>query len=177
MELYECIKKCKNKDEDAIIFFINKFKKTIKSYNNKFYDDDIESIIIINLMNAIEKINLDNFNGYEEAKLINYFVKVIKNTYIQELNNFYKRNEKVVLAELNDLDYQNKNLTNYIDFDVDLIFYETINSLSNNEKDILIKYFIYNMTCSEIAKDKNVSRQYIFNVKKNVLLKLKKNIK
>lgn len=170
--LIELIRSSKQNDETATLLLIEQFKPLIKKYSKKFFFDDYESFFIIVLLSAIEKINIEDID-INDAKIVSYFSKVIRNAYIDEVKNKINDN----LFELTELTYEineaiNKN-NEFENVDFKIYLDQITESFSKSEKRVIVELFVNNKCESDLAAELSISKQAISNAKRKAFKKMK----
>ncbi len=181
MKLKDCIKGCKQDNEECKIFLIEKFSPKIKMYNRKFLEDDIKSYFFIKLLEVSEKINLNNFNrqneNEEEAALVNYFLKILHNCYVDIIKHNSNRKDKILFEDerlLNEFPSTNNEFDKSDLFlDIDHIIKSSLTEL---QKNILLD-ILKDKSQRTIAKENNMSEQAVSNIKRRIQSILKKEMR
>lgn len=167
-KLGELVKCYKNGDKDALIEIINIFKPVINKYDKNSYHEDMGSELVLFMITVLEKMPIREELFNNDKYIFSYIFKSLKNKYISINKKSYERYNNEIL---------NNEYLNYHDYELlksDLIFYDMIKTLSDNEKNILVKKYINHLNESDIAKKCNTSRQYINRTHKKALDKLRK---
>lgn len=166
--LGELVKFYKSGEKDAAVEIINIFKPIINKYKRNSYCEDMDNELILFMITVLEKMPLRDELLNDEKYLFSYILKSLKNKYV-------RINQKSYLKYKNEL--SNCDVLDYSQYELlqcDVEFKDMIKDLSNREKNILNKRYLYNLNESDIARELNTSRQYINKVHKNALNKLKK---
>lgn len=174
-ELYDLIKSSQKKDLNSVEKICNKFEPLIKKYAHKLNYEDSYNDLQLYLIECIYKIPLDKgkFN-LSDSYILSYFKKTIYFSYVtlskkQEkylYNNIYNYNDDYKIERItykNDLSLLND----------DLYITDIKKILNIKEYELFCLKFINQLSDSEIAKIKNVSRQAI---NKNII-KIKNKLK
>ncbi|SHH41981.1 sigma-70 family RNA polymerase sigma factor [Tepidibacter thalassicus] len=173
-KLYEIIAEAQNGNKESMMLIINKFNLLIKKYSKKLNYDGAYSDLIINLIEIIKNIPIyENKNIKREECIIKYISSSLKYKYIK-LSKKYK-NIYVSEIELNEKITVSKNQTENT-IEIKFLLNEFLDKLSNRQRYILQKIYIYGYTESEIAKKLQISRQAVNKTKKKALKKLQNSI-
>lgn len=174
MDIFECVLKCKNGDADSKLKLIEKFRPLIDSYNRKFLGEDIESILIISILNTTEKIDLSKFDRNNQGGLFNYYAFTIKNAYVDYVRkeSTKQKNVKIVYDE---------ELVNFVSDDMHievdsfLSFESLIRNLTDIQKYVIREIFLNGKSEVEIAKEENITKQAVSGIKRRAFDKIKKS--
>ena len=174
-ELYNLIISSQKKDLNSLEVICNKFSPLIKKYANKLNYEDSYSDLQLSLIECIYKMPIDNGNFHlSDSYILSYIKKTIYFSYIalsknQEkylFNNSFNYNE----------DYKFEKLTYSEDlyFIEDSLYITDIKKiLKNKEYELFYLKFIKQLSDSDIANIKNVSRQAI----NKSIIKIKNKLK
>lgn len=173
MSIYECFRKAKEGDQSAKLDLITKFTPLISKYNRRYFNDDIKTDLIIGILESIEKIDLSKFEENSEGALVNYISLVIRNKYIDlikkssQKSNMQTPFNELLIAELPMEDSANNSISKlYIKW--------LLEQLPYFQKEIMSAIYIDGKKESDIAKEKNLSKQSVSNAKRRSIQKLKK---
>lgn len=167
--LYDLIKNyTSGSNQELILDIIEKFDPLLNKYQRLSSNEDMKSELTVFLFKLLRNIPLSKDIFKEDKYLTSYICKSLKNQYIYLNKAICKVKDKEI-----ELDENIINLSSSDFFD-DLFFYEMISNLTNLEKDILKKKYIFNYSESEIAILNNVTRQAIHKTHKRALNKLRK---
>ncbi|WP_347449171.1 sigma factor-like helix-turn-helix DNA-binding protein [Terrisporobacter vanillatitrophus] len=165
--LGELVKLYKNGEKDALVEIVDIFRPIINKYKRNSYCEDMDNELIVFMITVLEKMPVRNDLLDNEKYLFSYIFKSLKNKYM-------RINQKSYLRYKNELlNYDVLGYYGHESLQSDVEFQDIIKDLSNREKDILNKKYLYNLNESDIARELNTSRQYINKVHKNALNKLK----
>lgn len=174
MELYECVEKSKAGDSVAQLSIIDKFTPLIKKYNYKFFKDDISSELIITVIKCTNRINLNKFSVCMVGELVNYYSMAIRNTYIDLVKKSMKEDSLIQLfddcilegiADESDIEKINSRMQ----------FEELLKELTHLQKQIIIDLYYYEKKEVEIAKEREITKQAVSNLKRRALQKLRRS--
>lgn len=174
-ELYDLIKNSQNKDLNSVEKICNKFAPLIKKYAYKLNYEDSYNDLQLYLIECIYKIPLDKGNFHlSDAYILSYFKKTIYFSYVT----LSKKQRKYIYNNLYnyDEDYKIGKITYKEDLsslEDDLYITDIKNILNNKEYELFYLKFINQLSDSEIAKIKNVSRQAI----NKSIIKIKNKLK
>lgn len=168
-DLYKSIKKYKDGQIEEILNILNAFDPLLNKFQRLSCYEDMKSELSLFMFNLIEKFPIEKDCFKEEKYIINYIYKSLKNKFIQ-INKLY---QKVSLHEVDkDMEvlnnYDNKNPFS------DIIFEDIIKDLTEKEKNILRKIYLYKLNESEVSRELNISRQAVNKAHLRSLSKLKK---
>lgn len=174
MDIFDCVLKCKNGDESSKVELIEKFRPLIDSYNRKFLGEDIESVLVISILNTTNKIDLEKFDRANQGALFNYYAFTIKNAYIDYVRreSLKQKNVKIVYDE---------DLVNFVSEDMHveienfLSFESLIKNLTDIQKYVIREIFVNGKSEVEIAKEENITKQAVSGIKKRAFDKIKKS--
>lgn len=172
MELYHNIGKYKSGCEKFLLLIIEQFRPLINKYNNKFFNEDIESELIITIIETTKKINLEKFDPDIPGAIFNYFAFTLKNTFLDLLRASSKNSEHILLFEdelLNTFEDSNP----FTDLESNLEFKNLIHNLNELQKEVLTDIYLKGLSDTDIARKRNVSKQAIGRIKKRALQKIK----
>lgn len=172
MNLYENIEKAKSGNQLSKLELINKFEPLIKKYNRRYINDDIRTDLVISVLEAIAKIDLDKFENKSEGALVNYFSLVIKNTYIDLIkkeilrsNSHTSLNEDVLEQTFDRDRFEELTSNSYVNW--------LLSHLSCFQQEIMNSIYVDCKREIDIANEKNISKQSVTNAKRRSLKKLK----
>lgn len=174
MDIFECVLECKSGDEASKLQLIEKFRPLIDSYNRKFIGEDIESILIISILNTTQKIDLSKFNRSNQGALFNYYAFTIKNTYIDYVRkeSTKQKNVKIVYDE-ELVNFASEDM--HIEIDSFLSFESLIKNLTDIQKYVIREIFLNGKSEVEIAKEENITKQAVSGIKRRAFDKLRKS--
>lgn len=165
--LYDLIQDYRGENPDAIIDIIEKFEPLLGKFQRNGSYEDIKSDLILFMFKLLDNIPLDKEVFKEDKYLVSYIYKSLQNQYIY-LN---KKNCKIVNKEMV-IDEIKLNHSYYDCFN-HIIFNDMIKNLTDSEKDILTKKYIFNYSESDIARIHNKTRQAIHQSHRRALKKLR----
>lgn len=167
-ELYELLLRCRNKDNDAVLDLIEKFKPLVNKYARNSVDDDIENELNLFLIELVRKIPIEKEIFREDKYIIGYIQTSLKHKYI-EINkkNYYKN--KVDIDKILTLGNECN--------DIESIFIKNmLENLTLKEKKIIILRFYKRYSDNEIADMFNISRQAVNGTKRRALKKVERHV-
>lgn len=156
-------------DKDCFILIINKMEPLIEKYARLLYKDekeDIRSELIMALWEAVTSISYYGNDG----QVANYLCRAIKTRYFELYRNSRKVHDHESILEENQ-DVLEKSVCNRNEFDDALVNMETsriIDTYQGIKKKIVYLVLIENLSDAEIAKQLNLSRQYINRVRRRL---------
>ena len=167
-DVFQTIKLAQENDNDALEKAIQTFMPLIKKFSYKTKYEDMESDLILCLIELIKHIDLEGFKGENsEYRLIAYIFKSIKNKYIWASKRWVA--DKNSLTELQ---YETISIATYDNYK-DIDFFMLINPLTELQKKVIISLFYMGFSVSETADFLGISRQAVNQCKKRALQKLK----
>ncbi|WP_039222521.1 sigma-70 family RNA polymerase sigma factor [Clostridium novyi] len=161
LEIYRLILDVRNNKKEALDCIFKIFANKINDKMNKTYTDELHSF----LCELIIKLPLEDL--LERRSLINYILSSIK----KKKYNLYKNKYEIISFE-----DRHEILNKLSVYDIEynkLLYMNIISSLDIKEKDIIILYYIYGYTVSEIASIMGVTKQAISQKKARILTDLK----
>ena len=171
-ELLILIKESQNKNKDATMKIIEKFRPLINKYSRKLNYDGADTDLIISLIKLIKKFSIDKSELLQEDKaIVSYIFISIKNEYIR----LSQKYGKVFKNEIHCKDDVINNLQGHDDI-YDFIIEDLLKKLPKLQKEILSGIFLLNLKEVELAKYLNISRQAVNSTKRRALKNLKKYI-
>ena len=166
-KLVDLVRNYKNGDKDALIKIINIFKPSINKYKRNSYCEDMDSELTLFMITLLDRMPIREEYLKDDKYIFSYISKALKNKYIRV-------NEKHYIKKIDDVPPDDfLNYSEYGSLESNVVFYDIIKDLSDNEKNILNKRYICNLTESDIARELKKSRQYINKVHKRALSKLR----
>ena len=160
MLLSEMLRKAQFGSDEAILMIINKFNPILRKYASLLYryDDPYEELRC-HLIQTIKETAWENMQVKSEGAYTNYIVHSLYND--RNLSSFTDEQEFKILSSLS------------IDDSYDTLLKEDIKGvLSKREFEIVYWTCLQGMPSAWLAKQLNVSRQYVNQTKKRVLKKL-----
>ena len=176
--LYSSIQEVQqNKSDDVILFLLEKFrpllKKCVNSVHSSLYDkDEIYNEFQTFFVELIITLPLNDLHDNSDSTLLSYIHKSMKNhMYVIYEKNSLKKNELFYDdIQINDFQSVFYSMDSILDFKIrDL---KAI--LTDKEYDVVFKIFVNDLTVSEIANIKHISRQAINRTKLSAFRKIKK---
>jgi RNA polymerase sigma factor (sigma-70 family) len=157
----------KNGEKEALMEIVNIFKPVINKFKRNSYCEDMDSELILFMITLLEKMPMREEFLKDEKVVFSYIFKSLKNKYIRVNKKHYiQYNRELPNEEI-------FNYKEYYSLESNVEFHDMIKDLSDCEKNILNKRYIYNLTESDIARELKTSRQYINKVHKKALTKLR----
>ena len=152
-------------------------KNLIYSIANKFRGDieDLFQVGCIGLINAYY-----NYDESKNTKFTTYAYKyiygeiykyAISNKSIKVSPEIIKLNQAITKAQDNDL--YNFIPAEEVDYDEMIVLKDAMEKLNNNERELILKRYFYNMTQSQIAKLKGINQVKVSREEEKVLTKLR----
>lgn len=157
---------------DDIYSCLDKFLRNIKF---KFNNIEIYDVVICSIHTLILKIDISKFSDGDNDHIINYIKKSLMNIALDELKRIKKEknlisyNSEFTMLSMNTL------FNSYFD-NYNIEFKDLIKNLDEREQFVIKRFFMDQDSIIDIAKDLNLSRQFVNRIKNNALKKLKKEI-
>ena len=171
-ELLILIKESQNKNKDATMKIIEKFRPLINKYARKLNYDGADTDLTISLIKLIKKFLVDKSELLQKDKaIVSYIFVSIKNEYIR----LSQKYGKVFQTEIHCKDDIINNLQGHDDV-YDFIIEDLLKELPKLQGEILSGIFLLNIKEVELAKSLNISRQAVNSTKRRALKNLKKYI-
>lgn len=172
MSLYKCVEKCQSKDSFAMLELIDKFKPLIKKYSRQFFYENIESDLVIALLQTSQNLPLEKFDPENEGALVNYFSTVVRNSYIDAVKKSKQHLGRILLFEKSDLDnFEGTDPIKTVEDAIEINL--LLENLSPLQKEVIIDVFVYEKSEVEIAKKRHITKQAVSNTKARALKKLR----
>lgn len=163
--IYEKIKRVKSGEKDYLEEIIDLFSPIINKYSRLLDGEDTKQDLIIHLIKLINKIPIDNSNGFEEKAILGYIGKSIRNEYIR----LSKLADKKKIKEIElDLDIE----IDYEEFESEMEMLDLFNVLTEKEAYIMKLIYVYYMSVPEVAESMNITRQSVNQSKNRALKKI-----
>lgn len=169
MRLYDLLLNAQAGDEEAVVDIILKFNLCIKKFSRNAYYEEVETDLIISLIELINDINLSNFNPNNEGALVIFIHKFLSNTF-KNLCKKNKRRNKMVIG----IDYNTIIDNSIISFDSEIFISMLVDSLPQLQKQIIYKKYIQGYSDREISIILNTSRQAVNRAKNRGLKNIRK---
>ncbi|MBY6889336.1 hypothetical protein HYH68_16210 [Clostridium botulinum] len=161
LEIYKLILDVRNNKKEALDSIFNIFANKINDRISQTYTDELHSF----LCELIIKLPLEDL--LEKESLINYILSSIK----KKKYHLYKKNYEIISLED---DYDILNRLSIYDLKYERLLYTyIISSLDIEEKNIIILYYIYGYTQSEIGSMMGITKQAICQKKTKILTRLR----
>lgn len=171
MDFLKIVAEYQKGETEVLLKIISKFNPIINKYNRLFLYDDISSELIIAIIEALKKLKLEKIKS--SGQLVVYISTVIKNKYIDLVHANQTPDFEVltnnIIASMS-LTCEIKNLDSKLNVN------DLIKSLTKEQKWVIEEMFLFEKTESKLAKNKNVTKQAINNMKKRAFKKLKQGI-
>lgn len=172
--LKDSIADAQQKDSEATLFLIEKFKPLLKKYAYKLHYEDAYYDLQLDFIRIIQDIKLDMRTKESEGALVNYICNSVHHAYCKRLK--YIMDRSVPMAELDALaNAESSNLLKSTsmqdasDFSLDLAAV-----LTEKERRIIELAYGYQLSSAEIARNLHTTRQNINQCKKRAERKLRK---
>jgi RNA polymerase sigma factor (sigma-70 family) len=173
-ELKIIVEKAQDGNKNCMLIIIEKFRPLINKYSKKLNYSGANSDLIICLIEIISNIPMVKNPKFKEDKYIIGYIHIsIKRKYFQ----LYREHLNVISREtelnLNIIsDYYLDKSWNLIDNRIFIL--NLMDKLSQYQKYIIKKIFVYDFSVSELANELNISRQSVNRAKNRALNNLRK---
>lgn len=167
--LFNIIINIKNGDSNGVNDLVVKFNPLLTKYANFLNYEDAKSDLILHFIETIYKFPT-NRPFTDDKFILSYINKSVITSYINLSKEKSKINSKESLCEIEDWG------NNKLDFHSDVYFYDLLNCLNTKEKTVVTLRYLNCLSENDIAKQLNVSRQYINRVNRQALGKIKNYI-
>ncbi len=171
-ELYQLINMIQDGDKNALFEVINKFNPLINKLSRKLNYEEANTDLVILFIQLLKSMNLTNFNPSIEGKLISFLNKSMNNKTIDLFKKNVIRKEKSVALNLDILSIE-------VDMDTKIFINQILNSnvITEKQKIVLKKSYLYGFSDHEIANSLNISRQAVNRTRNRALNSIRKYLK
>ncbi|QCH29051.1 sigma-70 family RNA polymerase sigma factor [Clostridium tyrobutyricum] len=173
-ELKIIVERAQDGNKNCTLIIIEKFRPLINKYSKKLNYSGANSDLIICLIEVIRDMPIAKNPKFKEDKyIVGYIYTSIKRKYVQ----LYKEHLNIISREtelnLNVIsDYYLDESWNLIDSRIFIL--SLMNKLSQYQKYIIKKIFLYDFSVSDLANELNISRQSVNRAKNRALNNLRK---
>lgn len=175
--LYLETQKAQSRDQEALLYLIEKFKPLIKHYAYKLHYDDSEADLLLNFIQMV--IDLPEMKDHSDGAVVSYIVRSVYHDYLRFLKK-HQKNREILLSAL-ESDYHDNTpsyildrLGSSIDEYPQIEFQFLFEVLTQREAEIIIYHYYKGYAIKEIASKFNVSSSTISQSKMNAIKKLRK---
>lgn len=170
MNLREKIENYQNGNEKEIVKILEEINSIFKIIKFK-YDEEVEGEVICYTITFLKKIDISRFENTDYLK--NYIKKSLINRAKDVLKKKYKDIEKITYnTDL--LEIEGNKLVNSNLMESKLEFTNLLECLNKRERKIINMFFYDKSSIQEIARELELSRQYVNKTKNRALDKLRK---
>lgn len=173
--LYVTIQQAQMGNEDAMMSLISKFSGLTKKYGRKLGYEDAECDLVADFIELIRRLKLEKLNNTSDGAIVNFIGQSIYRAYLKRLSyEIDKKPSEVSLEDLTPVQIQSLQLATATEL------HESIEScfpeVGLSDKEIMVLTAIYEggHSASALARQLNVSRQNVNQIKNRALLKLRK---
>ncbi|WP_055667329.1 sigma-70 family RNA polymerase sigma factor [Desnuesiella massiliensis] len=159
--LYESIHLCKDGNKDILLEIINKFNPLLNKYSRLLNYEDAKSDFTLFFIELVYKFPINNEAFIQDAYIVSYINKAIKNKYIhlsKKKMNIEKCEVELNLDIANNFSYNNS-------LDDKLYINDLFKCITKKEKEILVLKYIKGYSDVEISKIYKISRQAVNRMK------------
>lgn len=160
-------------EEDACVELLNRFDRLLKKYSRQLnYEDAYEDLRLF-FIELVMKLKNSDLIQKGDGYLVNYISTAVKHHYIALSKN--KRKLPILLSEVSEEQQHHIEYTTAQELETKLSEYFPYNeTLSENERKILIMHFVQGYSISEIAAHFGISRQAVNQAKIAAINKIKR---
>ncbi|MGL5479593.1 MAG: RNA polymerase sigma factor, partial [Clostridium sp.] len=158
MNLITYLKKYQEGEKEAFEVIFEELEELFKFLKYRFNDEEIEEVILCLLPELLKKLNIERFNDDKHIK--NYLKRCFENKAIDMIKIRYRENE-IISYNTEVLNIEGNTINNSIALQSELEFNNIIKDLNKREKYIIEKFYKDRDSIIEIAKDLNLSRQFV----------------
>lgn len=164
-------------NQNCMLDLIRTFQQLLHKYAYKLHYEDAFSDLVISLIEVIYKIKIEDFSETGDGALVNYITESINHTYfkLSKRANILSSKEQHVsdLTESQQFYMENAPAPEEEHLSKFKLMLSGCN-LTNAEKEVIIKFFFWETSVSQIAKEMKVSRQNVNQIKNRAIKKLRK---
>jgi len=170
-QLFELAKKARNGNNDALLEILYAFKPAIKKFSRQLNYDCAEIDLTIFLIETLRKMNLSKLYMKNDQIIVGLIYKSLTNKKIDLFRKHVLNTKEQV--ELPSELVQEKP---FEDLETKMVLKAALNSLSELQRNVLIKKYFNGYSDTEIASKLNISRQAVNRAKNRALEKLRELI-
>lgn len=161
MTLTERILKAKI-EQDEMLYLLQQFDPLLQKYAHALHYEDAYNDLQLCFIELIVRIKAEGFIGKDEKYILSYIRKSIVSFSIKLSKKMHHR-----AVELQNDDYSRS------DFYIGLLWYDLQDVLTKDEQQFLLELYCADISASELAMRRNVSKQAISNKKRRILGKIR----
>lgn len=165
-------------NEHEMLLLLKKFYPLISKYAKYLHDEDGFSELQLDFIELIHKIDINKFSCKEDKIILAYIKKTIYHCYIHHSRRLCAYQAHNVVES--SLSTDNDNIFDkYVEYNDDYSFmtWDNIKDvLTDKEYTILTRLYVRCENGESIAKDLNITRQAVYQLKKRAIKKLKKSL-
>ena len=166
--LLDEIRNAQDGNQDAMMTIIRRFNPLLRKYGRKL------GYLTVELIEQIKEFQISKLRSTSEGAIVNYIATTIYRDYSRILKSIIEEHPKSVSLEDMTPSQKNKLFFDNAAYDEQpLSLYIPKGILTDTEQAILIAIYEEGKSIAEIAKQQNVSRQNINQIKKKAITKLK----
>lgn len=148
-------------NSDAVAKIIEKFEPSIKKYANILDYYGAESDLIIGLIESIYKLKPERIASFEEAQVISYIAKIIRNKSIDLNRAYIKKPEEILLNEYAEVKCDN--------IELEATAKSLLELLNEKQRFVIIMRYYYGYSDKEIGIMLGISRQAVNKIHRKAL--------
>mgnify|MGYP000109232681 FL=1 len=172
--LLDEIRNAQDGNQDAMMTIIRRFNPLLRKYGRKLGYEDATDDLTVELIEQIKEFQISKLRSTSEGAIVNYIATTIYRDYSRILKSIIEEHPKSVSLEDMTPSQKNKLFFDNAAYDEQpLSLYIPKGILTDTEQAILIAIYEEGKSIAEIAKQQNVSRQNINQIKKKAITKLK----
>ena len=161
----------KNKNDEAFLKIINKFSYTIMKFSYQLGYDEAKTDLTIALIVLVKRMDLSKLCKKDDGTITNFIYKSLKN----KRNDLFDKYVKKDIVEI-ELNTDIIPATNDYNVEEKIFIEKLLNILTELQRNVITKKFIYNYSEIEIAKELHISRQAVNKAKNRGIKNLKNYI-
>ena len=161
MTLTERILKAKT-EKNEMLCLLQQFDPLLKKYAHALHYEDAYNDLQLCFIELISGVKVEGFLGKEEKYILSYIRKSIVSFSIKLSKKMHHR-----AVELQNDDYSRS------DFYIGLLWYDLQDVLTKDEQQFLLELYYADISASELAMRRKVSKQAISNKKRRILDKIR----
>lgn len=175
--LKDLIIRTQDKNDEALLMLIEKFKPLMKKYAWKINCVDAYDEILLYFIKLMKNIKISNLRNQTDAGIVTYISKSIHSYYCHQIQKIIRTNNEVVMSDLSDEQlYLVQGAMSAKDKTNVFVEWGFEQYLTSNEIKVIYLIFVQGYSSVEVAKIRKQSRQSVNQIKKRALEKIRKVI-
>lgn len=156
-----------NKNKKSLNILLIHFDEIIYNISKKIKYEEAHTDLIIAFIELLDKVNLVKYNTNE--KITKLIIHSLKNKRIDLFRKYILNYQSDISLNI---DILNNNNIYKLD-DSKIILEDLFKILSFNQKNVMILYFVYQYTDTEISQILKISRQAVWQIRKKSIMLLR----